>query len=94
MSDLAKLYDATIEQLRNRIEGSIQLDAPVTKGHLEHILKVFETQRNKLKIDGLSADENPLGAMKFLIDCGEPVDSELLTSLYNLEVYYRENYSN
>ena len=94
MSDIAQQYDSAIQQLRNRIDGTFHPDAPVRKLQLEHILNVFEAQRNKLNFEGLSADENPLGAMKFLIDCGEPGGSELLTSLYNLEVYYRENYPN
>lgn len=90
----AEILDKSIQIAESRLKkyGTTENEAH-TREQLKVLVQSLQSDRDEVMRGEVEPYQGQLfGPMKFVIDWGEPGESELLVSLYDIELFYRENY--
>ncbi|HKP70623.1 MAG TPA: hypothetical protein VJV05_15155 [Pyrinomonadaceae bacterium] len=88
----AEVFQQSIEVAERRLEPYDSAKDPLQKSDLENIIRVLRNQKRIVIRQGVEVYEGAYGPSKHLIDLGEPANSELSNSVYQIEVFYKKNY--
>ena len=91
--EFAKAFDRSIALVQKRISNYDRSTDPLPKKNLEFLLDVLKHQKQRILTQDIEPYQGQLFVpVKEVIDWGEPVDSDLLDSIHQIQVFYEQNY--
>ncbi len=88
----AEVFQKAINVAERRLTNYDPEKDPLRRSDLEDIIKILRNQKQVVLTQGVEVYDGAYGPGKHVIDLGEPANSELRNAVYEIEIFYKENY--
>lgn len=88
----AEVFQRAIDVAERRLADYDPEKDPLRRSGLENIIRILRNQKQVVLTQGVEVYDGSYGPGYHVIDLGEPSGSELSNAVYEIEVFYKNNY--